>query len=402
MTSYLYLAKTSPDKTREGTIEAESVQDAVNKLAKIGHFPIYVKAQELALDKRSVAYFLRSPKKELVLFTRQLANLVESGVNILSSLNIAQAQTSGSHLKAILNDLVSKIKDGRSLSESMSLYPDFFSGLYISMVHSGEIGGNVDLALKRLADYLEKEEEFKDSVRAALIYPLFILVISILTVTVLLGFVVPRMVGMFADMGQVLPLPTKILISFSGFLRSFGWLVIVVILITLFLLRRVYRTARGKAAFDNIKLRIFLLGKITLKTEISRLTRTLSLLLCNGVAITQSLDISATVLENGILKLEVSRLKNDVVGGLSLSKSLKGSKFFPQFVTSLVSIGEETGTLERSLLRISDEYEKEVDRVLKTLTRLLEPVIILVMGCIVGFIVISMLLPIFQINLIVR
>jgi type II secretory pathway component PulF len=402
MVKYSYLAKTSPETIIQGQLEAESVQDAVSKLDKMGYFPLSVKNQETVLDKQNIAYFWKSPKKELPLFTRQLASLVEFGVNILKSFTIIQGQVSDKYLKAIINDLIAKIKDGKSLSESLSLYPEFFSGFYISLVHSGEVGGNIEVALKRLADYLEKEEEFKNSIRGALIYPSFILVVSVVTVIILLGFVIPRQVTMFADMGQMLPLPTKILISSSEFLRSFGWMILVAIFVFIFLLRRFYLTIQGKISIDNLKLKTFLLGQIILKTEISRLSRTLSLLLSSGVPITQSLEISKAVLDNEILKLEIKKLKDGVAGGLSLSKCMQGSKLFPPFVTSLIATAEEGGAIDRSLLRIADEYEKEVDRALKLLIRMLEPCIILVMGCIVGFIVISMLLPIFEINLIVR
>ena len=402
MVKYSYLAKASPETVVQGQVEAESVQDAVSKLDKMGYFPLSVNSQETALDKKNAVYFWKSPKKELPLFTRQLASLVEFGVNILKSFTIIQGQVSDQYLKAIISDLIAKIKDGKSLSESLSAYPDFFSGFYISLVHSGEIGGNIEVALRRLADYLEKEEEFKNSLRGALIYPIFILVVSVITVIILLTFVIPRQVTMFADMGQMLPLPTKILINSSEFLRSFGWMILVAVFVFVFLLRRFYLSAQGRISIDNLKLKTFLLGQIVLKTEISRLARTLSLLLSSGVPITQSLEISKTVLDNEILKLEIKKFKDGVAGGLSLSKCMQGSKLFPQFVTSLISTGEEGGSIDKSLLRIADEYEKEVDRTLKVLIRLLEPCIILVMGCIVGFIVISMLLPIFEINLIVK
>jgi type II secretory pathway component PulF len=402
MVKYSYLAKTSPETVVQGQVEAESVQDAVSKLDKMGYFPLSVENREAVLDKQNITYFWKSPKKELPLFTRQLASQVEFGVNILKSFTIIQSQVSDKYLKAIINDLITKIKDGKSLSESLSLHPEFFSGFYISLVHSGEVGGNIEVALKRLADYLEKEEEFKNSIRGALVYPSFILVVSVVTVIILLGFVIPRQITMFADMGQMLPLPTKILISSSDFLRSFGWMILVAVFVFIFLLRRFYLTVQGKISIDNLKLKTFLLGQVILKTEISRLARTLSLLLSSGVPITQSLEISKAVLDNEILKLEIKKLKDGVAGGLSLSKCLQGSKLFPQFVTSMVATAEESGSIDRSLLRVADEYEKEVDRTLKLLIRLLEPCIILVMGCIVGFIVISMLLPIFEINLIVR
>jgi type II secretion system protein F len=402
MPRYNYTAKSDPTKTVEGEIEAESHQDAINKLNKMGYFPISVQIEDLTPDKQGAFALRRITHKDILMFTRQLSTLVESGVNILTGLSIVTKQTPNKYLRAILNDVSARIKDGKSLSESLSGHPDFFSGLYTSMIHSGEAGGNIEYALKRLADFLEKDEEFKNSIRAALTYPAFILSVSVLTVIVLLGFVIPRLVGMFEDMGQVLPLPTKILINLSAFLRTYWWFILAVIFVFIFLLRRIYHNPRGKVAIDGLKLKLPLTGEIVLKSEISRLTRTLSLLISSGMPIVYSLDIAMSVLNNEIIKAEVNKFKDRIAGGDSFSKCLSNSSLFPVFVTNIVNVGEETGTLEKSLLRIADEYERETDRTLKSLTRLLEPVIILVMGLIVGFIVLSMLLPIFQINLIAR
>jgi len=402
MPRYTYIAKSQPNKTIQGDIEAESEQDAINKLTKMGYFPISVGAESLSFDKRSALSFGKISNREIVLFTRQASSLIESGVNILNSFNIILRQTTNKYLKAILNDIISKIKDGKSLSESLAQHPDLFPNLYTSMVHSGEVGGTLEQTLKRLADFLEKEEEFKNSVRAALTYPTFVFAVSVLTVIILLGFVIPRLVTMFEDMGQILPLPTRILIGISGFLRSYWWFILAIIAILVFLLNRFYRNPQGRILWDGFQLKLVIIGEITLKTEISRLSRTLSLLLSSGIPIIYSLDISTSILGNQILKLEVQKIKDQISGGLSFSQALKDSKLFPIFVTNIVIVGEESGILEKSLLRIADDYEKETDRTLKTLTRLLEPVIILVMGLIVGFIVVSMLLPIFQINLIAR
>lgn len=402
MPRYKYTAKPEPRKTIQGDIEAESEQDAINKLSKMGYFPISVETEDFSLYKRSVLSFSKVSNRDIVLFTRQLSSLIESGVNILNGLNIITNQTTNKYFKAILNDVMSKIKDGRPLSESLSQHPNLFSSLYTSMINSGEAGGILEQTLKRLADFLEKEEEFKNSIRAALTYPIFVFFVGVLTVIVLLGFVIPRLVTMFEDMGQILPLPTRILIGMSGFLRVYWWIILAIMAISVFLLRRFHRSPEGKVLWDSFKLKLAIWGQITLKSEISRLMRTLSLLLSSGVTILSSLDISTLVVENQILKLDVQKFKKDISSGSSLSRCLKGSKLFPDFVTSVVTVGEETGTLEKALMRIADDYERDVDSALKTLSRMLEPVIILVMGLIVGFIVLSMLLPIFQINLIVR
>lgn len=402
MPKFTYTAKINPHKIIQGDIEAESKQDAVNKLINMQYFPIVVQAEHIALGKNDTRRLRKTLNRDAVIFTRQLATLTESGVNILNSLNIISSQTPSKYLKAIYSDIADKIKGGKSLSESLGTHPALFSNLYISMIHSGEVSGTLESALKRLADFLEKQEEFKNSIRAALVYPAFIFAVGTLTVIILLGFVIPRLVNMFEDMEQILPLPTAILINASGILRNYWWLIILVVFTFVFLWQRLHRSLQGKVWLDGLKLKLPVIKKIVLETEISRLMRTLSLLLSSGMAIIPSLDISTSVLENQILKFEMQKFKDQIAGGLSLSQSLGESKLFPIFVTNIIAVGEESGNLEKSLMRIADDYERQVDRILKNLSRLLEPVMILAMGLIVGFIVLSMLLPIFQINLIVR
>lgn len=402
MPKFTYTAKTQPNQTIQGSIDAESEADAINKLTKQGYFPLSIKSEELAFDKENIFRLRRISRKDIVMFTRQLSTLVESGVNVINGLSIISNQTPNKYLKAVLSDVGAQIRDGKSLSESLFNHPYLFSDLYTSVVHTGEASGNLTVALSRLADFLEKEEEFKNSLRASLTYPVFVFAVGVLTILVLLLFVIPRLVSMFEDMGQTLPLPTRILINTSASLRSYGWLYILIIFVCIFFLRRFCRSQQGRIAWDRFKLKLPVTGLIVLKTEIGRLMRTLSLLISSGINIVPALSVSAAVIQNQIIKQEAQKFKDGITGGLSLSKCLANSKLFPLFVTNIVAVGEETGVLEKSLMRIADDYERDVDRTLKTLTRLLEPVIILVMGVIVGFIVLSMLLPIFQINLIVR
>jgi len=402
MPRYTYLAKTNPQNTTNGEIEAETEQEAINKLTGMGYFPVSISLKITSLEQQGVFSLKKVSRKDIVAFTRQLSTLIDSGINITNSLNMIARQTTNKYLKVILNDINSKIKDGRSFSESLASYPKLFPSLYSSTIRTGEASGNLNDTLKRLSGFLEKGEEFRDNVRAALIYPFFILIVSTLTIGILLMFVVPRLISMFEDMGQALPLPTRILINSSAFLRAYGWIIAAVIFAVVFLLRRFYLSPQGRILFDRIKLKTAMLGKIVLKTEISRMMRTLSLLLSSGVPITSSLEISASVVENQILKSEVQKFKEGISSGESFSETLKDSEFFPEFVTNIVAVGEETGRLDQALLRIAIDYENELEKTLNTLTRMLEPVIILAMGLIVGFIVLSMLLPIFQINLIAK
>jgi type II secretory pathway component PulF len=403
MAKYSYTAISEPQKTAQGAIEAESEQEAINKLAGSGYFVTSIQTERAsAAASRHIPRLRRVSNRDLLLLTRQLSGLIGSGVNILTSLNIVYSQAANKDLKAVLSDIIARIKDGKSISQSLGAHPQVFSNLYTSIVHSGEAGGNLDEALKRLEGFFEKEEEFKDSIRAALTYPAFVFFVGALTVVIMMVFVIPRLVSIFETMGQVLPLPTRILISLSGFARAYWWFITAVILAAVFLLRRLLRRRLFRIQLDRFKLKLAIWGKVILKTEISRIARTLSLLLKSGIPIISALEVSTAVAENHILKIELEKFREQINSGLSFSHCLKESKLFPASVANIVTVGEESGNLETALLNVANDYDKEMDRMLKTLPRLLEPVIIVVMGLLVGFIVVSMLLPVFQINLMVR
>lgn len=402
MPKYTYIAKSQPNQTIQGEIEADSEQEVINKLTRIGYFPIAIKIQDILSEKRMQFARQRVAKREIALFTRQLATLIKSGVNIINSLTIVSAQISNRYLKSLISDVIGKVKDGRALSDSLATHPSVFSNLYTSMIHSGEIGGTLEVTAERLADFLEKEEEFKNSVKTALTYPLFVLIVGCAIIVILMTFVIPRLVTMFEDMGQILPLPTRVLIALSQFLQGYGWLLLTVLVLLTFIFQRFRQSTRGRIIWDGFKLRVALWGQIISKTEISHLVRTLSLLLSGGIPIISALEVSSSVVANSVIQTELKGCIKGISGGLRFSDAIRGSKLFPEFVIQVITIGEETGALDKALLRMADEYEREVERTLKTLTRFIEPLIILTIGLIVGFIVLAMLLPIFQINLLVR
>ncbi|MFH0828313.1 MAG: type II secretion system F family protein [Candidatus Omnitrophota bacterium] len=402
MAKFSFTAKANPKEIIKGSVEAESEQDAINKITKKGYFPVTIAAEEKILNKKDIFSFRKITSKDIAVFTRQLSGLVASGVNIINSLNIISKQTSNRYLKATLNDVIKRIKDGNPLAESIAAQAPLFSPLYCSMIRTGEASGNLKVVLSRLSDFLEKEDELKNSVIAALTYPLFVFMVGISTVIILLVFVVPGLITMFKDMGQVLPLPTRILIGASDFLRYYGWLLAVLIFAAIVSLNKMYLSPRGRLAIDKFKLKAGWPGRIILKNEISRLMRSLSLLVSSGMPITSALDIAASILQNKVLVLETDKFKEQIKDGQSLSLALENFKIFPEFVKYIVAVGEETGSLDKALASVADEYDREVDRALKTFTRLLEPVIILVIGLVVAFIVLSMLLPIFEINFLVK
>jgi type II secretory pathway component PulF len=401
MPTFVYSAKSQPASPIQGKIDANTRQEAVQRLTRMGYLPLSVELEESSSAKGRKACRKKISRKELAMFTGQLATLIESGVNAFSSFQILMNQTSSKPQKAILEDIVQKIKDGKSLSDCFSSHPQMFPQVYVAAVHIGEAGGSLPQVLRQLAEFLEREQEFQGGLKAALVYPIFVLVVSVATVLVLLGYVLPRLSGIFVDMGQNLPLPTQLLLATSEGIRNYWWLIVAAFGFIYLLLRRLFVSTNGRLWFDASLLKIPKVGELFLESEISGLFRTLSLLLSNAIPVVYALDISLATLQNQVVRREMERVKGDIAKGASFSQSFRKSNLFPPLVINVVTVSEESGTLDRGLLRVANEYAKHVERSLRTLVYLLEPLIILVMGMIVGFIVLSVLLPIFQINVMV-
>lgn len=390
----------------EGSLEAETEQEALAKLSQMGYFPLSIQREETSPQgqaaPRSFRLFTRIRRRDITLFTRQLADLLESGLPLMRTLDVLREQMENPRLQEVLADLASQIRDGRSLSDALAIYPRVFSPLYVSMVRSGEVGGMLGGVLARLADFAEKEEELHVKMRSALAYPILILLVGMGTIAVLLIFVVPKLVLLFQEVGQILPLPTRVLIGLSQWFVSYWWLVVSIAGLGVFLVRRGGLSQGARLAIDRIKLRLPVCGSLIKKVEIARFARSLATLLSHGVPILQGMQVVVQAAGNELLRGELQQIGEQLKGGDSLSQGMRRGRIFPALVTHMVAVGEEAGSLDRSLFKIADTYEREADRAMKLMTSLVEPVMILIMGSLVGFIVIAMLLPIFEIDLLAR
>ena len=406
MRRFLYRARDSGRRMTEGVIDAETDQEALLKLSQMGYFPLSIQGEESVAEGKAVTrafgLFTRIRGRDLAFFSRQMADLLESGLTLMRALDVLREQTENPRLQEILLDLASQIRDGKSFSDALAVHPRVFSPLYVSMVRSGEVGGMLGGVLARLADFGEKQEELHVKVRSALAYPMVILLVGMGTVAVLLIFVIPKLVSLFQEVGQVLPLPTRILIGLSGWLAGYWWLLASLAGVGIFLVRRIGLSPGGRMAIDRIKLRIPVMGPLIKKVEIARFAQSLGTLLSHGVPILGAIHVVGQATGNELLKAEFEQIGEQLKGGTTLSQGMRQTGVFPPLVTHMVAVGEEAGTLDRALFKIADTYEREADRAMKLMTSLVEPVMILVMGSLVGFIVISMLLPIFQIDLLAR
>jgi type II secretory pathway component PulF len=404
MGTYKYRAKKGFNEVVEGLIDAQSEKEAIEKLSSMELLPLHLEEARASKSKSiSLVKFRGKIKsREITIFSRQLASLLKSGVAILNALNIINDQSDDSNLKNILYNISNAIKDGATFSSVLAQYPRVFSPLYVAMIRTGEGSGSLPDVLLRISDYRIKQEEMLSRFRMALVYPILMAVVGLGTIIFMLTFVMPRLMKIFLSMGQDLPLPTRILIAISGFLcHSWFWVVLILAIIIL-ILRRELRTKSGRLSLSLFKLHLPLFGKLILKAELARFCRTLELLIKDGITILKAIEIAVPVIDNEIIKNHLLQSYQQLQRGGSFGRSLRNVKLFPVFMSNLIGVGEESGRLDEALAEVAGNYERDTDEAIKVMNSLLEPVMILVMGLIVGFIVVAMILPIFEINMMAK
>lgn len=403
MPLFSYKAKQGPKKTIRGQVEAENVDAAIKKIVESGYTPIDVYQQSIKTAPHlNLIFNQKVPTKEIILFTRQLSDLVEADVPLLKSLNHIFKQTRHPLFKAMLQKISTAVKDGSMLSESLEKFPETFPVVYVNIIRSGEISGNLTAVLQHLAEFSERQQDIQNQIKASLIYPALILGVGAITIFVLLTWVIPRLTAIFDDLNQALPLPTQILLGVSGFFVHFWWLIIFIFAALGFALQQVSRTPAGKLKIDQFKLQLPLFGDFLRNVEIERFSRTLATLLDNGVTIVAALKSVALVTENQIFKDMLKKIEFDVTNGESLAKAIEKTALFPETATQMITVGEETGHLAKGLHKLSQYYERLIQHFIKNMTTLIEPILILLLGTVVGSVVLAMLMPIFQMNLMIK
>ncbi len=403
MPVFTYKAKKSPTEIVTDEIEAEDLHTAISKLKKEGLFPIFVeKKGKEAFHISSILVFKKISSQDINIFIRQLSSLIHSGLALAKALNSLKRQTNNKYLKSIIENLESRIQKGESFHSALSKHSEIFSPFFINIVRAGEASGILDETLKRLAEMRGREEDLKSQLRSALAYPVLLIVVSVATVFVLLTFIIPKFVEMFEELGQALPIPTQILLAISNLFNKFWPILLIVIVVIIVAFKRYASSEKGVLLFDKIKLKLPLLGEVLRYIEISRFTRTLGMLLKNGIPILEALRVTSRTTTNKIFAIEAQRFSKGIEKGKKLSDLIKEDKVFPPAVTDLVAVGEESAELEQILIDISESYEKESQMRIKALMSILEPVLILILGAVVAFIVISMLLPVFEIDILLK
>jgi general secretion pathway protein F len=404
MPIYDYKAFDQKGNSKKGIIEADNEARARHKLRTAGNYPIELKENLSHVTKAgksalgSSVVFERVKSVEIHIFTRQLATLLGAGIPLVSALSSLLAQTVNPALQKVLAQIKDSVNEGNTLTNSLAKHPKLFSNIYINMVRAGEASGSLDIVLEKLADFGEKQRTLQGRMKAALVYPVFMAVIGSGILFILITYIVPNITKVFADMERVLPLPTRLLIQLSDFLRSSWWLVLLLMIGALFSLRLFIQSARGRRIWDLLKLKLPIIGLVNQKIILARFGSTLASLLSSSVPLVTSMQIVQSIVNNSLIAEVIEEAIEKIRKGKSMANALGSSPWFPPIFVQMISVGEQSGNLEPMLIKISEAYEREVDTAIMGMTSLIEPIMIAAMGAAVGFVVLSILLPIFEMN----
>jgi len=401
MPVYSYKAKIRPDEFKTGIVEAESERAAVNKLLKVNHHPVSIKLQS-DTQKASFKIFNKIKTKEIYVFLRQLSNLTQAGMSLIKALTNISEQSSNLKLKTVVEDLVDLLQKGNPFSEALATHPEIFNVLEINMIKSSESSSTLPEVITKIADLKEKEIQFSYKIKSALSYPILLISVGLLTLFVLTTFVLPKFISLFQDLEQQLPLSTQLLITFSLFLEKFWPLIVSGVIVLYFILSGYLKTEFGKSWFDGLCLKVPFLKDIIIRVQGGRFARTLASLIENGVPILNSLQIVSEVITNKIIAKQVKQLYLEVSKGKHISEALKNNRAFDQNTVDLIAVGEQSGKLEDMLLRIASMNENEASQKIESFVFILEPSLILILGAVIAFVVMAILLPIFQMNFLIQ
>ncbi|PTA66526.1 type II secretion system F family protein [Deinococcus arcticus] len=400
MPVFEYRVRDRSGKVLKSQMEAETATQVRDALRAKNLMIVEIKAPKSGLSADVKIPFLdnRPPSlKQVAIFSKQLATLINAGVPLVQSLAILQKQIEHKGFQGVVKEMRTDVESGTPLSETLVKHPKIFNRLYVNLVRAGETSGTLDAVLERIAGFQEKELALRGKIKSALTYPVVVLVFAILITYFLLTTIVPQFAGILAQLNAPLPLITRVLMAVSDFLKNSGLLIVVIAAAIAFAYRAYYKTPKGRVNIDEIKLRLPIMGNLLRKSAISSFARTFGLLISSGVNIIESLEITKGTANNAIVEESIENAKNVVMVGEQMSSSLATSKVFPPMVVSMISIGEETGSLDDMLVKVGDFYDREVDEAVDSMTAAIEPLMIVFLGGIVGVIVAGMFLPMFSI-----
>jgi type IV pilus assembly protein PilC len=392
MPQFTYTARDAKGDLKTATIEAATREDVVQQLRRLRMNVVKVEEQAKAKQKTTGSVSM----KDIVIFTRQFSTMINAGLPLVQALDILSKQSESKALQAVTRQVVFDVESGHTVADALAKHPNAFSDLYVNMVAAGEAGGILDTILMRLATFMEKNDALVRKVKGAMIYPGVIMSVAGIAICVLLIFVIPVFESMFASVGLALPLPTRVVIVLSQILKGYWWAIGGGLVGAFTLLKKYYATSSGQLVIDRLLLKFPILGDVLRKSAVSRFTRTLGTLISSGVSILDGLEITAKTAGNRVISDAIMASRSSIAGGDSISAPLAKSNVFPPMVISMIAVGEQTGGLDEMLSKVADFYDEEVDAAVSNLLSLLEPVMIVFLGVVVGGMVVAMYLPIFD------
>ena len=399
MAVFVYQGR-SANGMQNGEIEASDRSAAVGELRR--RAILVTKIAEKSAPRVTFKFGGKVSDKEMAIFTRQFSTMIDAGLPLVQCLNILAEQSDSKTLRSVTGQVARNVEAGSTLADALRRHPRTFDDLVTNLVEVGEAGGILDVVLQRLSAYIEKAAALKRKVKAAMVYPSAIIGVAIMVVIFMLTFVIPTFAQMFKDLGADLPLPTKVVLWLSTFVRTYILLIIAAMVGCVLALRSYYRTEGGRATIDALMLKLPIFGTLIRKVAVARFTRTLGTLVQSGVPILDGLRITARTAGNKVVEKAVLQCRAAVTEGKTLAEPLRVSGVFPPMVTQMISVGEQTGALDAMLSKIADFYDDEVDTAVSTLTSLLEPIMIVFLGVVVGGLVVAMYLPIFKLVTLVK
>jgi len=395
---YRYNSKDRRGRTKRGYIEASSEQEAHLLLEKQGLYPLSIKKTTPALkilEKLKTVFSQGVSRDELILFTEQLSTLISSGISILEALDGLHVQSENKYFKKVIGKIKEKLEQGKSIKKAFSEFPRIFPPLYINLLGVGEFAGTLNKILLEIAGYLEKEEDLRKKVSAAFAYPKFVAIITSLVVVFMVSFVLPSFARLYSQAGESLPKPTRIVLGLSHFITNQWMYLLIAVSLAYLAYRLYYSTKTGKYQVDRLKLKIPLFGKINLYRSLSLFTHSLSIILTSGIDLVAGLESAAAASGNMYLVSEFKKAQQKIESGKNFSESVADSKIFPSILVQMIAVGEKSGSLDFLLEKIAEIWDRNIDHILKNLAAKIEPITIIILGFIVGFIAISMYLPMF-------
>jgi len=394
MAKFVYSARPATGgDIQTGEMDVKTKDEVLAFLHKQKMIPVSVRQKEAGIN---IQFGTGISTRDIVIFTRQFATMINSGLPLVQSLDILAEQSENQHLRKVIQEVLYDVESGNTLADAMGRHPKVFTDLYVNMVAAGEAGGILDTILLRLATFLEKNDALVRKIKGAMIYPGVIFTVAALAVVILLIFVIPTFQNMFESAGIPLPFMTQLVINMSAFLQAFWWACGIAVVATVFIIRQTYATDGGQLFIDRILLNLPILGDLQRKAAVARFTRTLGTLVSSGVSILEGLEITAKTAGNRVIHDAVMGSRASIAGGETIAGPLKESGVFPPMVVQMINVGEQTGGLDEMLTKIADFYDEEVDAAVEALLAAMEPIMIVVLGVIVGGMIVAMYLPIFD------